>query len=136
VTSEPPDPRPWLADPGALTLGATFRTALYLDGIDSAPLARLRLEIVFDPRMLYCVAVEPPPPGGPPVSQDAAIAVGRIAAAFEIASESCGGLGRPVPLATLRWRCVGEGTTEVLTRLTAPDARVPSRLRIVQRPRV
>lgn len=132
---EPPGPQPWLADPGTPALGATFRTALYLDAVESASLTRCRLEIVFDPRMLYCVALEPPPPGGPPVSQDAAIATGRVAAAFEIGSEPNGGLGRAVPLATLRWRCVGEGTTEVLVRLTAPDGGAPSRLRVVQRPR-
>ena len=127
-----------LADPGDVTVGATFRTGLYFVGIERPQPFRCRVEVVFDPRMLYCVAVEPPPPGGPPVSHDAVITSGRVAAAVEVPAQDgtpAHPPPGPVPLATLRWRCVGEGASEVFVRVVDPDGHAPSRLRIIQRPR-
>jgi len=129
-----PAPRAWLGDPGDVTVGTTFRTGLYLDEASRDRPFRCRVEIVFDPRMLYCVSLEPPPPGGPPTSHDVEIAIGRVVAKITVAAEAAGSRGG-IPVATLRWRCVGEGDTPVVVRLVNPGGDARSLLRVVQRPR-
>jgi len=130
-------PGAWLADPGGVTIGTTFQTGLYLgEAFRDAP-ARCTVEVVFDPRMLYCIALAPPTAGGPAVTLDVTIASGRVQATLVRApaavAQTAPAAG--IPVAALRWRCVGEGTTDVFVRVVDPDGHPPSRLRIVQRPR-
>lgn len=124
----------WLADPGPVALGATFRTVFWLEPAAVAPGRPVTAEIVFDPRMVYCVAVEPAPPGGPPVACDVAIAVGRVTAALTVPQRGAVSPDR-VAVATVQWRCVGEGETRVETRLRSTATTAPSGLIIVQRSR-
>jgi hypothetical protein len=123
----------WLVDPGPVALGSTFRTVLALDPAAAAPGRPVTVAIVFDPRMAYCVAVEPPPPGGPSVASDVTIALGRVTATVTI-----GEGGTPadhVAVATVQWRCVGEGETRVETQLRSAAGEASSAVTIVQHPR-
>jgi len=126
----------WLADPGAVPVGATFRTVLYLDPAVGDTVSQPVVEMVFDPRTVYCAALEPPPAEDPPVSCDVTIAIGRVTAriALRDALAAAGG-GPRIAVATVKWRCVGEGETRVETRVLLPTAPPPSVLRVVQRPR-
>jgi hypothetical protein len=131
----------WLADCGGVTVGTTFQTGLYLGDAVRGLSVRCTVEVVFDPRMLYCVALEPPPAGGPPVSQDATIASGRVEITLVLPHDGhaparpAAATGAGILVATLRWRCVGEGSTDVFVRVRDPDGHAPSCLRIMQRPR-
>jgi hypothetical protein len=125
----------WLADPGPVTLGTTFRTVLWLEQAAVAPGRPVTADIVFDPRMVYCVAVEPAPPGGPPVACDVAIVLGRVTATLTVPERQGAAPPGRVAAAVVQWRCVGEGETRVETRLRDTTAGAPSGLIIVQRPR-
>jgi len=133
--------RAWLADPGGVAVGTTFHTELHLDGAPRDRTFRCRVEIVFDPRMLYCISLEPPPAEGPPVSHDVTIALGRVEAELTVEAGThshvslAPGRGGDIPVATLRWRCVGEGNTDVSVRLVDPEGQAGTLLRVVQRPR-
>jgi len=127
-------PPAWLEDPGAVTTGATFRTVLYVRSAAEA-VREAVVEIAFDLRMVYCVALEPPPPGAPALSTD--VTVGRGAATVAVtfhesvaAGEHPGGIA----VATVQWRCVGEGETRIAVRHAAASAQ-PWELRLIQRPR-
>ncbi len=136
-----PAPGAWLADCGGVTVGTTFQTGVYLGEAVCGLSVRCTVEVVFDPRMLYCVALEPPPAGGPPVSQDAVIASGRVEITVVLPHNAnapappAAATGAGMWVATLRWRCVGEGHTDVFVYVRDPDGHAPSRLRIMQHPR-
>ncbi|HYM69352.1 MAG TPA: hypothetical protein VEZ44_07135 [bacterium] len=125
----------WLADPGPVTLGATFRTVFWLAPAAAAPGRPVTADIVFDPRMVYCVAVEPAPPGAPPVACDVAIALGRVTATMTVPEQQGAAPPDRLAVATVQWRCVGEGETRVETRLRNTALGASSGLIIVQRPR-
>jgi len=125
-----------LAGPDEVTVGATFRAVLYLDAAVGDTASQPVVEMVFDPRMVYCAALEPPPADGPPVSCDVTIAIGRVTARLALRNAvTAAGEGPAIAVATVKWRCVGEGETRVETRVLRPTAPPPSVLRVVQRPR-
>ncbi|HLJ59261.1 MAG TPA: hypothetical protein VKZ50_05985 [bacterium] len=127
----------WLGDPGPVTLGSTFRTMFWLAMAAVVPGRSVTADIVFDPRMVYCVAVEPAPLGGTPVACDVAIALGHVTATMTVAEQQGATIldADRVAAAVVHWRCVGEGETRVETRLRDTTAGAPCGLLIVQRPR-
>jgi len=136
VVTGPAGAGAWLAGPGEVTVGATFRTVLYLNAAAGDEASQPLVEIAFDPRMVYCAALEPPPADGPWVSCDVTIATGRVTARITLRDAwHAAGQGPEIAVATVKWRCVGEGETRVETRLLLPGALLPSVLRVVQRPR-
>jgi len=142
----------WLEDPGPVTIGTTFRTILYVRPPDDRSVLQAVVELAFDLRMIYCVAVEPPPPGGPALSTDVTIGGGAatVTVTFREAitgasAEQLGSTGWPpstgdypagVAVATVQWRCVGEGETHVRVReMTASTGPRVWELVLTQTPR-
>jgi len=108
-----------IQDPGPQTTGGTFRTVVFIMPGGRA-MRRAHIDVMFDPRMVYCVAVEPPPPGAPSVTAD--VTIGRGIAAVDIAfpieiEDPEGSDG--VPVATVQWRCAREGQTRLAARADA-----------------
>lgn len=130
-----PFPPAWIGDPGRVTIGTTFRTVLYLRASQDRSAPETVVEILFDPRMVYCVAVEPPPRGGPGCSTDVTMTPGAARIAVTLDREvGAGEYSGGIPVATVQWRCVGEGDTRIAVREAASSA-PPSELRLSLQPR-